>query len=77
MTAAQIRLLASQLTEIGKNYRGFTCINEKMTKALVAALCDDLTERKEQAALLVRIAGKLCSEDQLALEKLANKLREQ
>ena len=77
MKASQIRLLADELTQIGKNYRGFTCINEHMTKALVKALAEDLLERREQAALLVRIGNKLCSADQLALEELANKLREQ
>lgn len=77
MTAAQIRQLANELTQIGKNYQGFTCIDELMTKALVKALGVDLLERREQAALLVRISGKLCSEDQLALEKLAKELRNQ
>ena len=77
MNAAQIRLLANELTQIGKNYKGFTCIDEHMTRALVAALAVDLAERREQAALLVRIGNKLCSADQLALEELASKLREQ
>lgn len=77
MNAAQIRLLANELTEIGKNYRDFTCIGELMTEALSKALREDFLERKEQAAMLVRVAGKVCSEDQLALEKLAKELREQ
>lgn len=77
MTAAQIRALADELTQIGKNYKGFTCINEMVTRALVAALQDDLLERKEHAATLDRISFKLGGDDKSALNELANKLREQ
>jgi hypothetical protein len=81
MKTAQIRLLADELTQIGKNYQRFTCIGEHMTRALVAALAVDLQERREQAALLNRIAAEISgSTDSVSaseLRELANKLREQ
>ena len=78
MTAAQIRALADELTQIGKNYKGFTCINEMVTKALVLALQADLLERKEQAAMLDRIAAEINSSVSASeLRELASKLREQ
>lgn len=77
MKTSQIRLLANELTQIGLNYRGFTCMGEMMTKALVKGLNDGLTERREQAALLERVADKLDGEDKSALLELAAKLREQ
>ncbi len=78
MTATQIRKLANELTQIGKNYRDFTCIDELMTKALVKALGVDLLERREQAAMLDRAAFEL--EDgptRIALINLSTELRNQ
>lgn len=78
MTAAQIRKLANELTNIGKNYRDFTCINEMMTRALVESLGVDLLERREQAALLDNAATEV--EDgptRIGLLNLATELRNQ
>ena len=72
MKHAQIRLLADELTQIGKNYKGFTCIEEKMTEALIQALNADLAERRELAAWLD--SGALPPSDKLSA--IAAKLRE-
>ena len=78
MKASQIRALADELTQIGKNYKGFTCINEMVTAALVAALREDLSERREQADILDRAAAELVvGQTRVDLIKLATKLREQ
>lgn len=76
MTAAQIRQLANELTQIGKNYRDFTCIDKMMTEALVKALGEDLVERNERAALLDRAAVEIDDgPTRIGLLNLATKLR--